>query len=192
MREPRATPCAFRKRSRAAERGTGDDDASRAGAIGDSVAMRIAACQNAAERAQAALVTLMEHSGADAGYFYSVRAGRPHCAAAIPPESAIPPAVDAFVEQYVRERADDAEETKSLFEGETVMEDAADPPSIATQAGIMFPVALTSYRDGEPIVAAVAVLRLGTGSKPPNPSLVEAIARALVVHGDVDGASARD
>lgn len=173
--------------ARAAERGAGTTTTHHErGPIADSMAMRIAACQNAEERAHAALVTLMEHTAADAGYFYVVRAGRPHCAAAIPPDLAVPPAVTAFVEKFVLDQFDDSEQTKSLLEGETLVGDAGDSMSIETQAGIMYPIALISQRAGAAVLAAIAVLRLSTGSKPPNPTLTDALARLLVEHGDLD------
>jgi len=50
----------------------------------------------------------------------------------------------------------------------------------------MFPVPLTSPRDGEPVLAAIAVLRLAVGSRPPNQGLLDALARSLVEHGDAD------
>jgi tetratricopeptide (TPR) repeat protein len=155
------------------------------GAVVGSVAMRLAACQNASERAHAVLVTLMEHSGADAGYLYRLHAGQPKRAAAIPSEAPVPEGVDSFVARFVQDQIDDEEETKSLLAGETLVE-GGEAPSIATQAGIMYPVLLASFREGEPVLAAIGILRLATGSKPPKLELLDTLARLLVQHGDTD------
>jgi hypothetical protein len=126
----------------------------------------------------------MEHSHADAGYLYRLRDGRPECSAAIPSDSPIPDGVGSFVERYVREQIEDDEETKSLLAGETMMEADEEHPSIATQAGVMYPVSLVSFRQGEPILAAIGILRLATGSKPPKQELLETLARLIIQHGD--------
>jgi serine/threonine-protein kinase len=173
------------KLAHAAERGAGTTTTHfERGAIGDSVAMRIAACQNASERAQAVLVTLMEHSRADAGYLYRIRAGRPECSAAIPNDSPVPEGVGSFVERYIREQIDGDEETRSLLAGDTMLEDAGEHPSIATQAGVMYPVSLASFREGQLVLVAVGMLRLAIGSKPPKHELLETLARLLIQHGD--------
>jgi hypothetical protein len=132
----------------------------------------------------------MEHSGADAGYLYRLRAGRPECSAAIPSDSPVPEGVNSFVERYVREQIVDDEETMSLLATETAVEGSRDAQSITTQAGVLYPVALASLREGRHVLVAVGILRLMTGSKRPRLELLDTLARLLVQHGDVDAPSA--
>jgi hypothetical protein len=98
----------------------------------------------------------------------------------------VPDGVESFVERYIREQIDDEEETRSLIAGETLVENE-NAQSVATQGGVMYPVALASFREGEPVLAAVGILRLATGSKPPNHELLETLARELIEHGDAGG-----
>jgi hypothetical protein len=179
------------KLARAVERAAGSTTTYHEhGAVMNSVAIRLAACQNASERAQEVLVALMEHSGAEAGYLYGLRQGRATCSAALPSDIAVPSSVEAFVERYVREHLDDSEEeTKSLFEGETRVDEDVVSPNIETEAGTMFPIPLMSSKEGAPVLAAVAVLRLARESRPPNQGLLDALARSLIAHGDVDASS---
>lgn len=156
------------------------------GAAWESIAMRLAACRDAAERAECALATLMEHSGADAGYFYVIQGGRPVRAAAIPPDRIVPERLDAFIDAFMSDREEASDATKSLLHGETLLEEGGRASEIATEAGVMFPVALTSRRASGPSVVAIAVLRLTTGARPLGEGLLDALARSLVEHRDVD------
>jgi hypothetical protein len=172
--------------ARAAERGTGTTTTRhQLGRAWDSVSMRLVACKDRSERAQCVLATLMEHSGADTGYFYFIRGGLPERVAAIPSDGVVPAELDAFIAEYLRSRTESSDVTRSLFDGETMVEDSAEPSKIETEAGVLFPVVLSTYRDGEIDVVALAILKLTTGSKPLNEGLVDAVVRFLVERGDV-------
>lgn len=173
------------KLASAAERGAGSTTTRQLpGAAWESVSMRLVACKDLEERAHCALAILLEHSGASAGYFYFLRQGRAERAAAIPSDIVVPAELDVFLDEYLRDGSEVSDVTKSLFEGETLAEE--EPAKIETDSGILLPVPLGTYRSGEPVVVAVAVLKLAAGAIPVKEGTVEALARWLLDHGGID------
>jgi hypothetical protein len=143
---------------------------------------RMTECVDARERARCALELLLEQTDAGEGHLYGWLAGRlTHLASVpdLPPPEGLDDALQGYVEGELR-----ASDTTAPGGSEP----QAPPDGTADQLwhGLR-PTLLSTRRDGEPLVAAVAVLgRFADRSRRPSAELLSALAQSLLEHDDVD------
>jgi hypothetical protein len=146
-----------------------------------TVLSRMADCIDDRERFRCALTLLLEETRASAGHLYGWLSGRLTHLAAVP--SAVPPAdIAADLQHFVEAELRASEITAKGGASEP------SPPSVRDlTAGPLQPVLLCADRDGEPTVAAVALLGFGVSRwRKPSRLLLLKIAESLLDHDDVD------
>jgi hypothetical protein len=142
---------------------------------------RMAECVDGRERARCTLLLLLEETGAGQGHLYGWLSGRLNHLAAMP-ETPPPDALESALQSYVEGELRAADTTAAGG--------AAEPRDGAfAQKGLagLRPILLCAERDGEPVVAAVAVLSPGADAgRKPSGKLLTALAQSLLEHDDVD------
>jgi hypothetical protein len=146
-----------------------------------TVLSRMADCIDDRERFRCALTLLIEETRASSGHLYGWLSGRLTHLAAVP--AAPPPTgIDADLQHFVEAELRASEITAKGGASEP------SPPSVRDLAtGPLQPVLLCADRDGEPTVAAVALLGFGGSTwRKPSRQLLSKLAQALLDHDDVD------
>jgi len=143
---------------------------------------RMIECVDARERARCALELLLEQTTAGEGHLYGWLAGRLTHLASVPdlaPPEGLGEVLQAYVEAELR-----AADTTSPGGSEPLL--PLERSNEQLWSGLR-PVLLSARRDGEPLVAAVAVLgRHLDPARKPAAELLSALAQSLLEHDDVD------
>jgi len=146
-----------------------------------TVLSRMADCIDDRERFRCALTLLLEQTRANSGHLYGWLSGRLTHLVAVPAAPA-PADLDADLQRFVEAELRASEITAKGGASEP------SPPSVrGLAAGPLQPVLLCADRDGEPTVAAVALLGFGSSTwRKPSRQLLSKLAEALLEHDDVD------
>jgi len=165
------------------------------------VQSRLLECEDRSERARCALAILSEQIEPEQAFIYGMREGRAAllCSLGDAPE---PPQLCAAIQRYI-ERELQMEEATGIMApamqvGELMSLDAATqgdvlldtlPTTLASdvQGRSLHPLLLSSRREGQRTIAGVVALRFRAGRRTmPPPSLLDALAEALIMYDDVD------
>jgi hypothetical protein len=142
---------------------------------------RIAECVDGRERARCTLTLLLEETGAAHGHLYGWLGGRLRHLAALP-EQPPPESLEAELQSFVEAELRAADTTAAGGGGDA---NGSQLPQ-ATPSGLR-PLLLCAQRDGEAMVAAVAVLSAPSDpARRPSGKLLSTLAQSLLEHDDVD------
>jgi hypothetical protein len=146
-----------------------------------TVLSRMAECVDRRERARCALTLLLEESGATEAHLYGWLSGRLTHLGSIP-ESKPPEGIDDLLQRYVEAELRAADTTAEGGAGEPC---ASEFPGFGERR--LRPMLLSAQRDGEPMVAAVAMIAFEpSGTRGPSRQLLSTLAQTLLDHDDVD------
>jgi hypothetical protein len=149
-----------------------------------TVLSRLEDCVDHHERFGCALTLLLEETGATVGHLYGWLSGRLTHLSALP-EQEPPTDIDTDLESFVEA---ELRATDITAKGGGVEPRSSKFPDVGTAT--LRPVLLCAERDGEPTVAAVALLGFALNAvRNPSRQLLATLAESLLDHDDVDAQS---
>jgi tetratricopeptide (TPR) repeat protein len=164
------------------------------------VRSRLLECENGSDRARCALTILSEHIQPAQAFIYGLREGQATLLSSLhddPEPAQLGVAVQRYLQRELQfEEVTDLSaplDTDQRSHAESLEDSSARPETLSTtlasggSGDALYPVLLTSKREGQLTIAGVVALGFSGGRRNmPSASLLNALADALITHDDVD------